>query len=472
MTSGRFLRRAWPTLFAAAVCCNTSSAVAHAPQARSAALTSNAAAIAIALPGFGILTRSQASQPFAYVCDAALAHQPSDLAPSLAFQSDGSLLVGTSDGLRILGPNRCPLDNAGNDLSGAVVVAVATHRETPNLAYAVTAGDRPGLWRSTDGGRRWQMRSPLTAADSISALLFDPSAPDTVNLSQTTTPDRASVLVSSNGGTSFTTIDQNRALRLLHRQPGTAGRLWAIAHATSTVSNRGFDILRADRPEGPWLAVLRINYFGGFAIDAAGGIWVGDEGGGVYRSRNGGDTFENVAPRAAVACLAYAGDALWACNPGTNEEPALMRWVDENASFEHVVAFTEVDHLVDCGAQPDIPTQCANAWLEWRRDVLMQNVSAPDVASIAPNDADASTVPDSGSMAPPAAPGTQPTAAQASNPAANASPEPTPPAASPAGCSIHRHGASTSPSWIASLLILLICRRLRSRHTLRRSART
>jgi hypothetical protein len=370
----------------AALCCVTGSASAHAPQGRNAVLSRDAAAIAIALPGFGLLMRSQPSQPFAYLCDALLGIQASDAVPALAFLSDGSLLVGAADGVRVIMPDRCPLAGADGPLSHADVIALAADEGASRIAYAVSGRERAGLWFSEDGGRSWTLRSRPPNADSVSALLISADDPDQIYLSEDTTPGHSALLVSSDRGATFATFDQARALRLLHLPIGTSQRFWALARSADNTTNRGFDILHADSAAGPWAFALRVNYFGGFSIDPSGTITIGDEGGGVYRSSDGGDTFSDVAPDLAVACLAYADDALWACTPGTNLQPALSKEVAAAATFAGVVAFSDVDRLVDCGADLDVPTRCAAAFIEWRRDVLMQDVSL-DAGAAMPVDA-------------------------------------------------------------------------------------
>jgi hypothetical protein len=381
---------AWARFLAlGALSCGASVAHAHAPQARSVALTPDGAAVAIAMPGFGILLRSRASQPFAYLCDAALEQQPTDAVPSLVFLSDGSLLIGSADGARILGPNGCPGEPITSNLASAVIVAVAAQPRT-DIVYAVTAGDLPGLWRSTDAGRSWQLQSSLSHAELVSALRVSPDDSDTLYLSRGGSPGKSALLVSTDAGASFSAFEQDRELTLLQVQADNPKRLWALARSADNTSNRGFDLLQAQRPQGPWLSILRVNYFGGFSIDAHGVVWVGDESGGVYRSSDGGDTFSNVAPKQAVACLAAAGDALWACTPGTNLQPALITRGTANTSFTQVVAFADVNHLLECATKVDAPARCAAAWLEWRRDVRMEDQTAPAAAGPQP-DVDAGT---------------------------------------------------------------------------------
>ncbi|MDB4989332.1 MAG: hypothetical protein JWN04_4510, partial [Myxococcaceae bacterium] len=235
-------------------------------------------------------------------------------------------------------------------------------------------------------------------------------------------------------------------------------------------TNRGFDLLHADSLQGPWLPVLRINYFGGFTSAPDGTLWIGDEGGGVYRSQDHGDTFDNVAPKQAVSCLSYAGDALWACTPGTPTQPALTRLVPPSTSFDEVVALADVDHLVQCEAAVDVPQRCAAAWIEWRRDIRMENLSGSDAGALA----DAATPPrdaslSEGSVRP--APDAEVQADASVEPKADGGPAATQPRSS-GGCSTRAEAKAldedapmslSSKLWLALSLLLLVVRVRRAR---------
>jgi hypothetical protein len=145
--------------------------------------------------------------------------------------------------------------------------------------------------------------------------------------------------------------------------------------------DRTVAILRAEQPAGPWLELLRVNFFGGFAVDPGGVIWVGDEGGSVFRSSDGGDSWQDVLPSEAVACLVHANGALWACTPNSAHKPAIGRLADADprVDFEAVTAFADVDAVVDCAPELAVEQTCAAAWNEWRVDVQMS--SAPTGAA-------------------------------------------------------------------------------------------
>jgi hypothetical protein len=195
---------------------------------------------------------------------------------------------------------------------------------------------------------------------------------------------------SDDGGGAIKTAPRSKTLSLLHAEGHGSGRLWASARDDQTVGNRGLAILRADDPQGPWQTMLRVNYFGGFVVDPEGVIWVGDEIGSLYRSHDGGESFENLAHETDVACLAYGGSALWACSPAAPQDPVLYVLRGEGAPLAKAVALAEVDQLVACPGT-DVTRACGNAWVEWQRDVLMRPLESTPLPM--PADVDAGPAP-------------------------------------------------------------------------------
>jgi hypothetical protein len=161
---------------------------------------------------------------------------------------------------------------------------------------------------------------------------------------------------------------------------GGASRFWAVGRSPTGTGNRGFELVHAATPAGPWTSGFEVNFFGGFAREPSGTIWMGDEGGGVYRSVDGAVTFTDVSPSTAVACLTYAHGALWGCRPGTPEQPALGRWNDARGAFDDVVTLADITRLVQCDPPTEVETLCAAAWVEWQRDVLMIPPPKPALA--------------------------------------------------------------------------------------------
>jgi hypothetical protein len=244
------------------------------------------------------------------------------------------------------------------------------HATQHDRVYAITqAVDRPpALQRSDDGGVSWKQVAQLDAGP-VTALVLDPSDPQVLYVSQTIAMQRASVAVSRDGGETFETFEHDRALTLVLAQSDPP-RLWAMARVPNTPA--GVSILRADRAAGPWQEPLTVNFFGGLAVDPrdANVIWVGDEARGVFRSEDGGDSFDEVQPSIASACLTYGASALWSCTPAKPSGTAVLSSPDALEPFLPVLALAEIDQLVECGTAVDVEQVCAPAWREWQRDVL------------------------------------------------------------------------------------------------------
>jgi hypothetical protein len=358
---------------ALACCSYVLPARAHVPEARGLAVSATGDALAVTLPGFGIAYRAAPTQPFAYICNSLLFSRLTDGTPTVVLHADGSLLVGGAAGMRSLSADGCPLP--ASELSDASVVALAAQPGATQNVYALVAGENAGLWRSLDGGLHWQLRSTISAPDSVTALVVSPDNPDHIYLSAKTSL-AAFVWSSSDGGTTLVSHAQDVARTLLAVQ-GASEQLWARARDAQSAGNAGAAILRAPSPDGPWLPLTRVEYFGGFVIDAAGVISVGDEIAGVYRSHDDGRTFRQLEPDARVSCLAAAGDTLWAGTTGVLRDPALQSMAP-GQPFAGELALTDVQQLVSCRAELNVERVCASAWIEWQRDVLMRAVQLPD----------------------------------------------------------------------------------------------
>jgi hypothetical protein len=146
-----------------------------------------------------------------------------------------------------------------------------------------------------------------------------------------------------------------------------------------------------------------------------------------------------------VACLAQAGDALWACTPGTLDQPAIQHMSD-GQPFARVVTLPEVTRLATCAPELEVERVCAAAWIEWQRDVLRAPVQGVDAgapvpmedaeqADAAPPEPDVSVAPIDEHDSEPAADPMDPVSASASS------------------CTLH-HGGERNPAALLALCLL------------------
>ncbi|MEY4581644.1 MAG: hypothetical protein RL701_6347, partial [Pseudomonadota bacterium] len=419
-----------------------SAARAHAPLLRALALAPDGSGQALALPGFGLLLQTRPDQPYAYACDALLNATPRDTPPLLAYAHQ-NLIVGSLDGLRVLAADGCPFVRANDVLQTAPVLGLAVHAQT-QTAYLVAAGRAEGIWRSDDAGQTWRTTGPLPNAAGVTALRVDPGAVDQLYISQRQADGQVQLLVSRDGGASFETVPQARAITLLHVESG-ASSLWAVARAADSVGNRGFELLRAEGPAQPWRALLRVNYFGGLSFAPDGAIWVGDEGGGVYRSLDHGESFENLDNRNPAACIVATDTATWTCASTLPDMPSLRVRPAAGSAFEPSLAFKDVTQLVSCPAALDVERTCQAAWIEWQRDILIRDMAAYDAGVPPPSAAEPAA-------AEPAAAGVTDAGAEHGAPAASA-------------CSVNHvgHAREHGLSVCCAIACVMISRRGRAR---------
>lgn len=388
------MRVASAALAAALWCGAAGDAHAHAPLPRGLAIAPGGG-VAVRMPGFGWLVGK--GDAFSYACDALLGVSPLEERAPMAYRADGALLVGTAHGVRWLDASGCPSTTVA--LEGTPIVALAVHPSDGQRVVAIgqPQDSAPVLHVSDDGGERWRTGAEL-AAEPISALVLDASDEQRVYVGRGAVID-----ASSDGGATFEATPQPRVLTLLYAD-AKAQRFWAMARVPN--AGVGVVLLRAEAIAGPWIEALTVNFFGGLAVDPADPdrVFVGDEARGVFRSTDGGATFEETAPEINSAALGYSEGALWSCTPGLPDDSALVRSDEDGAAFQPVMAFGEVEQLVECPSV-DVEQVCRAAWIEWQRDVLavspplLADAGEPDASSpdAGPEDAAVASAPASSS---------------------------------------------------------------------------
>jgi hypothetical protein len=371
------------------------SALAHAPVVRSAVQLSDGSTL-VTVPAFGLVLGSADAGP-SYLCDAALGSPPSETDYAVLERRDGTLLIGTSAGLRLRSAQGCPLpEEMDGSLRDTPVSALA--RAPTGTLYATLGGVQPRLAHSDDDGLSWRVLVELpmglgvtdlvSVGDEVAVSLGGPGVAQLVRYRERDV--RTLVSASLEG------------LRVLGAQADPP-RVWGLVHAEGAV-NRGFQLVHADGLDGPFVPALYLDYFGGFARDAGGVLWVGDAGGHLYRSGDDGLSFVDVAPGFGASCVAPGPGGLDVCALSSPAKPSLSRYDRAADALTPRLALADVARLVSC-AELDVAARCASAWAEWNRDARLlpsaeAGVQAPD------GGADAARPPDDGAvaLAPDAAP--------------------------------------------------------------------
>jgi MYXO-CTERM domain-containing protein len=413
------------------------SALAHAPVVRSAVQLSVGSTL-VTVPAFGLVLGST-DAGFSYLCDAALDSPPSELDYPVLERRDGTLLIGTSAGLRLRSAQGCPLpEEADGSLHDTPVSALA--RAPSGRIYATLAGVQPRLAQSDDDGLSWRTLVELPrglgvtdlvpVGDEVAVSLGGPGVAQLVRYRER---DARTLVSASPDG-----------LRVLAADADTP-TVWALVRAEGGV-NRGFQLVQAHSLDGPFVPALYVDYFGGFARDPGGVLWVGDAGGHLFRSEDDGASFVDVAPGLGASCVAPGPNGLDACTLSSPTKPALSRYDSAADALTPRLALADVDGMVSC-PELDVAARCESAWLEWNRDARL--LPSTDAGGPAPD----------GGVQTDAAPSDGDGAA-APQPASDAAVDSTPSERAAAGCSAAPHGTPSAPLALSLLgLALALCRR-------------
>lgn len=91
-----------------------------------------------------------------------------------------ALFVGTLDGVFKVSRGKQGWEIRSRNLAGLEVNALAVHPERREMIYAGVRGG--GLYRSNDSGRNWERLGEKVLSDKIRSLTLDPTNPDTIYL--------------------------------------------------------------------------------------------------------------------------------------------------------------------------------------------------------------------------------------------------------------------------------------------------
>jgi MYXO-CTERM domain-containing protein len=286
--------------------------------------------------------------------------------PAFAMMGDGALVATTGlQGVVRSDPTWCAWTEAVlSDEMRYFVIDQARHPTLPNSTFVVTSSGGStvnGVYRSDDGGHTWE----ATSDGGIDAILFEsiavaPSDPEVLYLTAIrpgSSPPEAFVYVSTNGGADW--AEPPTGIELLDGEVRPV-----VAGVDPTDPERVFvRILHNDFVSEPPPERLLLSEDGGvsftpvhssphlrsFAISPDGTtVWVGDDqGGGLWRSTNGGHDYELIGSR-QVHCLEWHDGLLWMCTNNSREGFAVATSDDLGDSFTPVFAFDNLQGLFPC----------------------------------------------------------------------------------------------------------------------------
>lgn len=321
--------------------------------------------------------------------------------PPLTVFRGGRLAVATFEGVFVSDGTGCDWGRPTGAPANTFVIDVvrgASSDEGYLVATAFEVDDR--IFRTRDAGMSWQPVGDPIAGVLVDRIRAAPSDERIVYLSAAM-PARAGearevfTLRSGDAGESF-------ARRLFALEPGETNLLLEGVDAAdpsrlyARVTHFGGEleperVVRSIDGGDSWETILRIPDVGGVVFDADGALFVGSRLGGVHRSSDGGDTFEQVSSLTA-RCLMASEGSLWLCNDEAVDGRALSRSSDSGGSFAPVVKLREIVELLPCPACSEVGYTCP----AWSPDVAFDlgldagvDAGFSDAGTGAPRDAEA-----------------------------------------------------------------------------------
>jgi uncharacterized protein (TIGR03382 family) len=205
---------------------------------------------------------------------------------------------------------------AAGDGIGGVEIARSDARVL-YVAMTNAAATAPKLARSGDGGATWAVTdlSPMIGLGLLRIIAIDAQDPDTVTL-RLNGADGESIVVTHDGGATVTAT------------LSIAGRFTSYVQLASGARLVGAVVNSSNMPA-------------------------------LYRSRDGGATFEPVAGPPSIRALSRRGDRVYAATNNFSDGYALGASDDEGTTWHAVMSYDQVQSVLGCvSSDPQCQTTC------------------------------------------------------------------------------------------------------------------
>jgi hypothetical protein len=344
--------------FTIAVCC-VGHAEAHEPPFGTGVYASNAGLVL--RMSRGLVLRSAERLDYRLLCNEALGVNEYDT-PSVLVREDGSLLVGTSTGLRYVSADGCEVERS-QAFGDARVSALVRDPKDRARVYAATD---LGFYESRDHGEHFDLLDqhvfeslevPEGAADVVFAAGKLGAAGHVqayVARWHSAAPLELQELA----------LEQNEyGVALLGSD---ADHVIAVAHAYLGTPYPDRFLVSTDGARS-WQSPMSAQGIAAFAVDARTGAWIVGDATGLWRTSAAGEPTAQLAG-AAVSCLTQADSHLFICD-GAGAEGGVSLSTDGGEHARSLLRWNQVSGLVACATEAPSVQQCRVAWEDWTREL-------------------------------------------------------------------------------------------------------
>lgn len=332
---------------------------------------------------FGVVTSADAGRTWSWLCEEAVSYEGYD--PTLAVTANGSLVLGTFDGLRVSHGNGCSwMDpETSPDQMVAALYAETDSGESVLALFSIYAGGgyKNQIWQSVDNAETWsQVGQDIERAVQLLTVRSAPSDPNTLYVSGkriffeefTSEPvtfrsvDRGEnwqeVAAPAGGVPRLVGVHPLNASRVFMRiqgeseevqesiwQSSNGGDTWTQLHSTNA---RLFGVEFSPDLKEIWLGYGAADELS--SDDGDRGIWVG---------RLDDPQFERVFD-GPVGCLTQSGGTLFVCTRQFYHGFELGRSSSPYAALEPLWELDRLEGVVDCRGDTDVGAICPAKWPE------------------------------------------------------------------------------------------------------------
>ncbi len=329
---------------------------------------------------WALLTTHDDGETFTWTCAVAADFDRLSEDPPTVITESGYVALGTFDGLRRSSTvAACEYEDGPPTTRGAFVIDVQADPHDPRAIWAVySPGNRENtILLSRDEGETFEVTATFERGILLERVRVAPSDAMRVYVTGATPsmgeePRHAFFHRSIDGGRTFEAIEiplllEERNAHVLAVDPDDANRV--LVRMTRSVTDEVFERLLLTEDGGEtFRTVLEALEIVSVAFGHDGSsVWAGSWDGGLFRSEDGGASFEPLDAELRVRCLAEresatGGSELFVCVDELVNDYAVARSYDGGETLEPMWGFADVTNDVGCDRCTVVGAICPSYW--------------------------------------------------------------------------------------------------------------